>query len=239
VFGNLKENKAAYVQALFTAIAGNYDLFNSMLSLRRDNAWRRFAVSRCNSRPGGLVLDVAIGTGEFARHISQRNYRSTIIGVDFCSEMLLKAKGKLTALPNGNLIELVLGDILRLPFPGNIFECATIGFALRNVADIESAFYEINRVVKPGGTVVSLELTRPSFFPARILHNFILFRIAPLLGRFISGSREAYMYLPDSIAAFPSPKDVQATMEKAGLRDVEIYRLTLGMATVHVAIKGG
>ena len=238
MFSDMKSNKAAYLQSMFTAIAGNYDLFNSLLSLRRDSAWRKFAASECGLKPDGLALDVATGTGEFARHVLNQYDRSSIIGIDFCSEMLLYARGKLASLSGGKMIEVVLGDGMCLPFPDNVFDCATIGFALRNVADIQIVFSEIARVVKPEGRVVSLELTRPSFPPARALHDFILFWIAPSLGRLLSGNREAYTYLPNSIVEFASPEEVKLVMEKAGLQKVKIHRLTFGMATVHVAVKG-
>jgi demethylmenaquinone methyltransferase/2-methoxy-6-polyprenyl-1,4-benzoquinol methylase len=221
---------------MFAAIADRYDLINSLLSFRRDRSWRRFAASRSSIRPGGLVLDIATGTGELARHLSQSNCGATIVGVDFCPDMLLKARGKLASF-EGNVVQLVLGDALKLPFPDSTFDSVTIGFALRNVADLDTAFSEIARVVKPGGRVVSLELSRPSFMPIRKLYNFLLFRIAPRLGGMMSGSRAAYTYLPDSIMEFPTPEQVKETMEKAGLCKVDIHRLTLGIAAVHVAVK--
>lgn len=237
MFGNLKEDKTAYVRAMFTAIADSYDLINSLLSLRRDGAWRRFAASQSGIRSGGLALDVATGTGELARHLSRGNGEATIIGIDFCYKMLLKAKAKLATTPDGSRVELVLGDVLRLPFPDNTFDCVTVGFGLRNVADVSAAFHEIARVAKSGARVVSLELTRPRSSLARALHNFYLFHIAPFVGGLISGSKEAYTYLPHSITEFPSPEEVKRIMESAGLQEVEIYRLTLGIATVHAAIK--
>jgi len=238
VFGDIKEDKTAYVRAVFTAIADRYDLINSLLTLGRDGAWRRFAASKCRISPGELALDVATGTGELARHLSRRNHGSPIVGIDFCSGMLLKARAKFVSSSSDNAIELVLGDVLQLPFPDNTFDCVTIGFGLRNFADIDTAFYEIARVVKPRGRVVSLELTRPSSSPVRELHKFVLSRIVSCIGGLISGSKEAYAYLPDSIRGFPSPERVKEIMENAGLHEVEIRRLTLGAATVHVATKG-
>ncbi len=237
MFGNFKEDKTAYVRAIFTGIADSYDLINSLLSLRRDGAWRRFAASQSSIKPGGLALDVATGTGELARYLSRRNAGGTIIGIDFCHKMLLKAKAKLAAPSDGSSVELVLGDVLQLPFPDNTFDCVTVGFGLRNVADIGAAFHEIARVAKSGARVVSLELSRPRSSLARALHSFSLFHIAPFVGGLISGSKEAYIYLADSIMEFPSPEEVKKIMENAGLQEVKVYRLTLGIATVHAAIK--
>ncbi len=230
-------DKVSEVQQMFTAIAGKYDLLNSLLSFGRDRAWRKFAVSKCSLQPGGLALDVATGTGEMARLLTQRYSESNIVGVDFSPDMLAQARAKLVTLPGGERIRLVAGDALGLPFPDNTFDCATSGFALRNVTDIAAAFREMARVVKPGGKAVSLELTRPSSRLIRTIYYFYIFRIAPRIGGLISGRREAYTYLPDSILEFPSPTEVKRIMEKAGLKKVETYRLTLGAATVHVGTK--
>jgi len=238
VSGDIQEGKTVNVRAMFASIADYYDPVNSLLSLRRDGSWRRFAASKCGTNSGALALDVATGTGELARHLSRRDGESMVVGLDFCPRMLQKAKAKFTASPGGGLIELVLGDALQLPFHENTFDYVTIGFGLRNIPDIGAAFREIARVVKPGGRVVSLELTRPQSLLARALHYFSLFHIVPYIGRLISGNREAYTYLPNSIMVSLSPEAVKGLMEEEGLREVEIYRLTLGVATVHVGIKG-
>ena len=231
--------KATDVQQMFTAIAGKYDLLNSLLSFGRDRAWRKFAISKCSLRPGELALDVATGTGEVARILAQHYSGIKIVGVDFCLEMLARARAKLATSPDGRRIQLIPGDALRLPFPDSTFDCVTIGFALRNVTDIASAFGEMARVVKPGGRVVSLELTRPSSRVVRAIYYFYIFRIAPHIGGLISGRRKAYTYLPESILEFPSPEEVKRIMTEGGLEKVETYRLTFGAATVHVGIKRG
>jgi len=233
------EDKASYMQAIFAAIADKYDFLNSLLSFRRDRAWREFAVSKSGLQPGGLALDVATGTAKMAQLLAQCNCGSRIVGVDFCPDMLDKARVKLTASPDGDGICLIAGDVIRLPFPGNTFDCVTIGFALRNVVSIADAFREMARVVKPGGKVVSLELTRPTSRLISPFYRVYLRHIMPYIGRLISGSREAYAYLPRSILEFPSPREVKKIMEAAGLQGVETYRLTFGAATVHVGIKGG
>jgi demethylmenaquinone methyltransferase/2-methoxy-6-polyprenyl-1,4-benzoquinol methylase len=231
------KDKTVYIQAMFTAIADKYDLLNSLLSFGQDAAWRRFAASRCSLPTDGLVLDVATGTAELARHLARRNDRGRIVGVDFCSDMLDKAKAKLSASGNDKRIHLVLGDALRLPFPDDSFDCATIGFALRNVSSIEATFGEMTRVVKPGGRVISLELTRPRSRLLKAIYYLYLLRIAPYIGGLISRKREAYTYLPDSILEFPSPEQVAKTMEGIGLESIEIHRLMFGVAAVHVGIK--
>ena len=115
-------DKASEVQQMFTAIAGKYDPLNSLLSFGRDRAWRKFAVSKCNLQPGGLALDVATGTGEMARLLTQRYSESNIVGVDFSPDMLAQARAKLVTLPGDERIQLVAGDALSLPFPDNTFD---------------------------------------------------------------------------------------------------------------------
>lgn len=231
------KDKTTYIQAMFTAIAGKYDLLNSVLSFGQDAAWRRFTAARCGRQADSLILDVATGTAELAQHLARHNDRGKVVGVDFCADMLDRARTKLSVSGNDKRIELVLGDALRLPFPDDSFDCVTIGFALRNVSSIEAAFGEMARVVKPGGSVISLELTRPRSRLVRAVYYLYLFRIAPYIGGLISRRKEAYTYLPDSILEFPSPEQVVRIMEEAGLEKVETYRLTFGAATVHVGLK--
>lgn len=232
------ENKVAYVQTLFSAIANRYDFLNSLLSFRRDRAWRKFAVSKSGLQPGGWALDVATGTAPMAQLLAQCNSGSRVVGIDFCPEMLAKARARLGTSSDGNRIHLVLGDALKLPFPDSTFDCVTISFALRNVVSVTDVFREMARVIKPGGRVVSLELTRPSSWLFRAIYYLYLCHVAPFIGGLVSGKKEAYIYLPQSILEFPSPQEVGRIMEESGLEKVKIYHLTLGAATVHVGIKG-
>ncbi len=233
------KDKAASVKSMFAAIARRYDFLNSLLSFQQDGTWRRFAASKASIPSGGLVLDAATGTAELALRFARQNTRSTVIGLDFSYDMLLKAQAKLAASDNVATILLVSGDLLKMPFPDNTFDCVTIGFALRNVNDIPGAFREMVRVAKPGSPVISLELTRPSSFIAKAAHYLYLLYIAPYIGGLISGSRAAYTYLPESILEFPSPQEVTEIMYQEGLKNVATYRLTLGAATVHTGTKDG
>lgn len=231
------EDKVAYIQSMFSTIAGSYDRLNRLFSLRQDTAWRRFAISKCDIEPGGLVLDAATGTGEMARLLMRQHSGCTVVGVDFCPAMLARARTKLTTATNDRRTHLIQADVLRLPFPDDTFDCATIGYALRNVVSIADAFREMARVVKPGGRVVSLELTQPSSWLVRTLHHLYMWRFMQLVGTLASGNREAYRYLPRSIAELIPPQEIKRLMEQAGLRQVEFFRLTLGVATVHAGTK--
>jgi len=226
------DDKAASVSSMFSAIAGRYDLLNRVLSLGMDMAWRRFAVSRCSADDRSLALDVATGTGDMALLLAERN--RTVVGLDFCTEMLGKARAKTARAEKGGRIRLIQGDALRLPFPDAAFDCAAICFALRNVTSISDLFHEIARVLKPGGSVVSLELTRPRAPLLKKLHSIYMWHIIKYIGGLISGNRGAYSYLPESIVEHITPEEVKKIMQDAGFRDVEMYRLSLGAATVHV-----
>lgn len=229
-------NKAHYVDNMFTTIAPRYDLLNTMLSFNQDRRWRRFTANQCHGAPDGMVLDVCTGTGELARTLVQQNDK-TVVGIDFNADMLANANVKLDKWAEGKDIRLIRGDAMRLPFATNTFSCATIGFALRNVADVAVTFREMARVVKPGGKVISLELTRPPSAWVRPFYYLYLRRIAPIVGGIISGKREAYVYLPDSILEFPPPEKVAEIMRQTGLCEVKTYRLTFGSATVQVGTK--
>ena len=237
MYGDLRTDKPSYVRAMFGAIAESYDAVNTVLSLARDRSWREFAASKAVAGSSELILDVATGTGELARAIARRDGGSRVVGIDFCAPMLEKARMKSTELAANGASEHVLGDVLHLPFADDTFDCATIGFGLRNVSDMRRAFAEMARVVRTGGRVVSLELTRPSLRLFRVLHSFFMFRVLPHIGKLMSGSREAYTYLPESICDFLPPEEVRAVMESEGLCDVRVHRLMLGIATVHVGVK--
>jgi demethylmenaquinone methyltransferase/2-methoxy-6-polyprenyl-1,4-benzoquinol methylase len=226
-----------YVRRMFADIARRYDLLNAVLSFGRDRSWRSFAMAQIEGISNGNVLDLATGTGKIALLAARHNSASIVVGVDFCPEMLAVAKKGVAASRVGERVHLVQGDALRLPFPDNTFDCITIGFALRNVTGIASLFDEMARVTKPGGKMVSLELTRPSARVLEPLHKLYIKVVIRCVGGIISGKWDAYTYLPRSILEFPSPQEVQKVMEAAGWREVEIHRLTFGTATVQIGVK--
>ena len=233
------DDKAASVRSTFSAIAGRYDLLNRVLSLGMDTGWRRLAVSRCTSDTGSVVLDVATGTGDMARLLAEQNSDCTVVGIDFCPDMLDIAKARITTGNNGGRIQLVQADALMLPFHDAAFDCAALGFALRNVVSIADTFREIARVLKPGGKVVSVELTRPRLPILKTLHSIYMWHFIKYVGGLISGNREAYTYLPRSIAEHIAPEEVKDLMRDAGFQEVEIHRLFYGTATVHAGKKTG
>ncbi len=237
--GNETEAKAVFVRRMFGNIAARYDLLNSVLSFGLDGGWRRFAVAQCRLSSGGLALDAATGTGALARCLARQNHGSTVVAVDFSPQMLAGATNRLDSQRDGVRIHLAMADVLRLPFPNDTFDSVTMGFALRNVNSIQGAFDEMTRVAKPGGRVVCIELTRPSASLFKALHGFYLRHIGRRIGGLISGNKEAYAYLPDSIRRFPPHNEVEKMMQKAGLGKAQSHHLALGVSTVYVGVKEG
>jgi len=229
-------DKSTLVRKMFGDIASRYDFLNNLLSFGLDPSWQAFAAAKCCPDSSGLVLDLATGTGNMARDITHKLRPIQVVGLDFSPEMLAQARQKLNKHPS-EPIELVLGDALNLPFPRGTFDSVTIGYALRNVTNLEHLFKEMVRVLKASGRAVLLELTRPHSPLFRRFYSLYLCQIIPRVGSLISGNQAAYTYLPESILKFPPPEEVAEIMRRAGFKRVEIHRLSLGAATVFVATK--
>jgi len=232
------KNKEQYVHAIFSSIAHRYDLLNTTLSFNRDKYWRRFAVSKTNLGEKGSALDVCCGTGMLTLELAKAaGPQGKVVGLDFCENMLAKARENLKKSPLGSCIELVKGNAIDLPFEDNTFDCATIGFALRNVPDVEKTIYEMKRVIKPGGKVVSLELTKPSAPVFKQVYYFYFNRLVPLLGKLGIGHDGPYSYLPNSVMNFPHQREIRDLFAQLGLSDSVYFELTGGIASVHVGTK--
>ncbi len=230
--------KEHYVHSVFTAIAEKYDILNTVLSFNRDKFWRKFTVDKAGIRPGDHVLDVCCGTGMISVELAKKTGPSGIVtGLDFCGEMLEVAKSNLKGLQGINNIEYVQGNAMDMPFPDNTFDCATIGFGLRNVPDIKKTLKEMIRVIKPGGRVVCLEFSKPSIPVFKQLYNFYFNRCVPFLGRLGAGVEGPYRYLHSSWQAFPHQEELKAEFIRQGLEDVNYYELTGGVVSVHIGVK--
>ena len=227
------EDKARYVSGMFARIARRYDLMNTIMSLGQDAMWRRVTVRAANPRPGGLALDVATGTGRIAQELARRGARA--VGVDFTIAMM--RRGRESGVGVGEAVYFAGADALALPFADDTFDSVTTGFAMRNVTDIEAAFREMRRVIRPGGRVVCLEVGRPAWALTRFFHRVYTRRVVPLLGKWIAGDSDAYTYLPSSMGKFPPPAELAAIMRRAGLRNVRWKQLTMGAAAVHAGTK--
>ena len=223
------------IQTMFSNIAGRYDLLNRVLSLGIDRRWRRFAVGQLPKAADARFLDVATGTCDVALEIIKRHAPGTkVVGVDFSEGMLEFGREKVKDAGLENRIEVRFADVTSLPFEDNAFDGSIIAFGIRNVQDYKKGISEMGRVVKSGGRVVVLEFTSVQnrfFMP---LYRFYITRVLPFIGELVSGKKGAYKYLPDSMLGFPSPEEFKAAMEGTGLRDVRYYKLSFGIAYVHV-----
>ncbi len=229
------EYKAAYVRTMFGRIAQRYDLMNRLMTLGRDRAWRRYAVASAAPPPGGRVLDVATGTGDFALETLRQQPTVQVVGLDFTSEMLVIAREK-GAAANADL-GLTAGDALHLPHADGVFDAVVTGFALRNVTDIPAAFAEMARVTCPGGRVACLEIAKPQQPLFRRLFALYFYRLVPLLGGWITGQPSAYSYLPNSLTAFLTPGEIAEVMRGSGWCKVQYRRMMLGTVAVHVGVR--
>ncbi len=227
------EEKRSYVQRMFTDIAPRYDLMNRLMTLGRDQVWRRTVVRLCRLPRGGSLLDVATGTGDIGYEALKQDPGLSVVGVDLTPEMMRRGRGKVA----GASFPFAVADALALPFRDDAFDAATSGFMMRNVVDIRQAFAEQVRVVRPGGRVVCLEITLPRGRVFGSLFRFYFFRIVPLVGGLISGQRSAYTYLPHSAVNFPRPPQLAQIMASAGLRDIHYRTAMLGTVAVHWGTK--
>ena len=209
---------------MFDRIAPVYDVMNRVMTAGLDQRWRRATV-RAVVQPGDRVLDAACGTGDLAIAAAQAG--GDVTGLDFSPRMLERARHKAPDL------EWIEGDLLDLPFPDDSFDAATVGFGVRNVADLELALAELHRVLRRGGRLAVLEITRPHG-PLRVFYSFWFDRVVPLLGRALPGGA-AYTYLPASVKRFPGPDDLAALL--AGFEDVHYRLFGGGIVALHTGTK--
>ena len=214
------EEKGRRVRDMFDAIAGRYDLVNRVMTFGMDVGWRRRAVRQLRLPGGALIADLACGTGDLCRELSRDGYRT--VGFDFSLGMLAKAT---TDVP------LVQADVLRLPLADRSVDGATCGFALRNVVDLVGFFAEIARVVRPGGRISLLEASQPDGPLMRAGHAVYFRRMVPMIGGLLS-DREAYAYLPKSMAYLPPVAEMVTAVRDAGFPDAERVPLSGGIAQV-------
>jgi len=232
------KSKEEFVHGVFSSIAHRYDFLNTTLSFNRDKYWRRFAVAQTGLQSGGLALDVACGTGMLSIELAKKTgIGGRVVGLDFCENMLAKAVENINKTSYKNCIELVQGNAMALPFEDNTFDCATIGFALRNVPDVTGCIAEMRRVVKPGGKVVSLELAKPSAPVFKQAYYLYFERLVPLLGKLGVGKDGPYQWLPNSLKIFPHQSVIRDIFTQVGLKNAVYHELTGGIVAVHVGTK--
>lgn len=224
------------VNRMFDRVAPRYDALNAIMSAGLHEEWRRRAAAASNARPGDSVLDVCCGTGDLALELARLvGPAGTVLGCDFSEEMLSLAAKKAAGRRVGQ-VRFEHADALHLPYEDESFAAATVGFALRNLADHQAGVAEMARVVRPGGTVVVLEFTRPLRPPFSTFYDIWFDRLVPLLGR-LSKDAAAYSYLPSSVREFTDPRGLAAMLAAAGLAEVRYRILAGGIVTIHSGVR--
>lgn len=231
------QSKMEFVHGVFESIAPKYDMMNSVLSFRRHKAWRKFTMKKMNVQQGETAIDVCCGTADWTISLAQAvGPKGQVIGLDFSENMLQVGQQKVDK-EQLKQVELIQGNAMSLPYPDASFDYATIGFALRNVPDLKQVLSEMKRVVKPGGMVVSLELSWPVFPPFKAIYFTYFNYILPFMGKLFANRYEQYSWLPESLKNFPDSKQLAQIFEETGLERVETYLLTGGISALHIGYK--
>jgi demethylmenaquinone methyltransferase/2-methoxy-6-polyprenyl-1,4-benzoquinol methylase len=229
------EEFATQVRGMFDRIAGVYDLMNSAMTAGLHHQWRQRAVERAQVGPGSDALDVCCGTGDLALELRRRiGPDGRVVGCDFSEPMLELARRK--SGDEGLAVEFGWADALDLPYGDKSFDAVTVGFGARNLADLDKGLKEMARVLKPGGRLVILEITRPQREPLSSFYSLWFDRVVPVLGS-VAGDSDAYSYLPDSVRSFPEPRRLAAMMDAAGLEQIRWLLLAGGIIAIHSAIR--
>jgi len=234
-----KENtnsKKEQVATMFNNISNKYDFLNHFLSLGIDILWRKKAIRLLKKSQPKQLLDIATGTGDFA--IAALKLKPTkIIGIDISEGMLKVGQEKIKAKGLQNVIELKLGDSENLAFNDSTFDAYTVGFGVRNFVNLEKGLSEMLRVLKPNGTAIILEFSKPKVFPIKQLYNFYFNNMLPSIGKLVSKDNNAYTYLPESVSAFPDGEKFISILTKIGYKNPIAIPLMFGIASIYKATK--
>jgi demethylmenaquinone methyltransferase/2-methoxy-6-polyprenyl-1,4-benzoquinol methylase len=232
-----EQQASGWVRQMFAEIAPRYDLLNHLLSFNIDRGWRRAlleAVEPVTARADATVLDVCCGTGDVLFAL-QHGAKARVLGADFCHPMLVAAQSK--AQRERRPAKLVEADALQLPLPDESLDGITIAFGFRNLSNYRAGLLEFQRVLKPGGVLAVLEFSHPRSAFLRAIYGLYSRFVLPAVGGMVSGSREAYSYLPESVARFPGADQVRQMIAQAGFRDARFRLLSGGIAALHTGVR--
>ena len=227
--------KRNFVRGMFSAIAPRYDLLNHLLSFNVDRLWRRRAIAALNWQvaPSATYLDLCAGTVDVAALLAkQPSFSGRVLGADFAEPMLRAGREKVS-----ESVSPVVADALDLPFAANSAGGAIVAFGIRNVNDLDAALREVYRVLNRGARFVILEFTTPRNPVMRAFYHLYFHHVLPFIGGVVSGHRNAYRYLPESVAQFPAEEELAARMTTAGFVDVRWISLSFGIAAIHIGRK--
>jgi demethylmenaquinone methyltransferase/2-methoxy-6-polyprenyl-1,4-benzoquinol methylase len=230
------DEKAGRVLNHFNSIARHYDFMNTLLSFGIHHIWKRLAVRMMGLAPGNRVLDVCGGTGDLAILAAKTiGSDGRVVIYDINRAMMLAGLHKVANKHIEHQIRYVQGNAETISFPDGEFDAAMVGFGIRNVTNMKNGFEEMYRVLKPGGKMMCLEFSKPTFTPFRWLYDIYSFYIMPLLGEWVAGSRTAYTHLPETIRMWPMPDELTEILKGIGFSDVSHRKLTNGIAVIHLA----
>jgi demethylmenaquinone methyltransferase / 2-methoxy-6-polyprenyl-1,4-benzoquinol methylase len=222
---------------MFDRIAAHYDAMNSVMTAGLHHRWRERTAARVELRAGDNALDVCCGTGDLALELARYvGPTGSVVGCDFSEPMLDLARAKAEAR-GAAAVGFEWADALRLPYDDGSFDAVTVGFGVRNLADLDRGLAEMSRVLKPDGRLAILEITQPRRPPLSIFYSLWFDRIVPLLGT-LAGDRDAYSYLPESVRSFPSPQGLAGKMDAAGLERIRVTILAGGIIAIHSGARG-
>jgi demethylmenaquinone methyltransferase/2-methoxy-6-polyprenyl-1,4-benzoquinol methylase len=229
------DGKRRLVRAIFATIADRYDFITVVLSYGQDRRWKRRLIDLAAPRPGARALDLATGTGDLAFALASRGTR--VVGLDITFRMIELANGKAAPLAPARSPSFVVGDMLALPFPSGSFDIVTTGYGLRNVPNLATAIEEIERVLSPGGCVLSIDFNRPSNRLVRSAYLAYLTVVGAALGWVLHRDPDTYRYIPASIRQYPGAEAVARLFESRGFTGVRCYPVLGGLMTIHHAIR--
>lgn len=231
------EQKKEYVREIFSSVSPKYDLLNSLLSLLLDRCWRWRTVRLLRDVPGGPVLDLCAGTMPLALELTRQAEERIVLAVDFCEGMLRAGIRSLSDDQRRTRIFPVCGDGEEIPAPDGTFWGCTVGFGVRNLAHTRQGLAEMHRVLRPGGRLLILELSRPANPLVKPIYNCYLHYMLPRIASLCAGHRQAYEYLASSIASFYEPAELLAMMRETGFTGVERRQLSLGIVSIYIGNK--
>lgn len=230
-------DKSSQVEQMFDNIAPAYDKLNHRLSWDIDKSWRRKAIGLLAPHHPKVMLDIATGTGDFAILSAKMLKPEKLIGADISEGMMQIGRQKVEQAGLQEVISFCKEDCLHLSFDEAVFDAVTAAFGIRNFQDLDACLREIHRVLKPGGHLCIVELSRPVRFPMKQLFWLYSHTLLPLYGRLVSKDESAYSYLIATIEAFPQGEQMEGIIKKAGFREVSFKRLTFGICTMYLATK--
>lgn len=234
---NGETDKTSQVREMFDSIAPAYDVMNRAMTFGIDRLWRRRAVKMLEHYPHRHILDVATGTGDLALLLDKRLFPDSVTGIDLSEGMLRIAREKAAAKGAQERIGFEVQDCLSMTFDNESFDAVTVAYGVRNFERLEDGFREMHRVLTPGGVLCVIELSTPEHFPFRQLYKFYTYTLIPLVGRLVSKDRQAYSYLPRSVAAVPQGEAMLDIFRRAGFRKGQCRKLTCGACSIYIGEK--